>query len=347
MSANTPLYHGLNPEAAIANIKERAAARRQDPQAKDQRMIALVVEGGAMRGVLSGGGAVALGHLGFNDIFDEVYATSAGVMNASYLLSRQTELGITCYYESLMDRRFWSPRRFWKMLDLDYVFRDVVTRQKPLDTEAVLRSPSRLLVAVIDARAGEGLMLDTKSTNAPLLDMLKAAMAVPVFYNRTVIINGMSCVDGWLAIPFPLKEAIERGCTDILVLLTRPPEFRLREPTWYERVLFSRLVCGDKKKLFQLFANHPAVAHAARQLALGITKPDRAVNILTICPTAPEVIHNTTQDPVILWQAAIDYGRRLLRVFGAKEMEWDLEPVRTEVTTGPQDQIICCNRSPV
>lgn len=329
MSAKNPLYHGLNPDAAIAHILARAAARRQDSQARDQRKIGLVVEGGAMRGVLSGGGAVALEHLGFHDLFDEVYATSAGAMNASYMLSRQAELGITVYYESLMDRRFWSPWRFWKMVDIDYLFRDAVTRQKPLDTEGVLRSPSRLLVAVIDVRAGEGLLLDTRSTNAPLLDMLKATTAMPIMYNRTVNINGMACLDGAFAIPFPLKEAIERGCTDILVLLTRPPEFRAPEPTWHQRALFRRLVPGNKQKMSQLYADHPAVAHAARQLALGITKPERAVNIVTVCPMVPELVQRTTQDPAILRQAAIDYGRRVLRVFGAKEMEWELRAIRT------------------
>jgi predicted patatin/cPLA2 family phospholipase len=122
------------------------------------------------------------------------------------MLARQAELGTTIYYESLVDRRFWSPRRFWKMLDIDYVFRDVVTRQKPLDIEAVLRSPRRLLVATIDVDAGKGMLLDTKSTKAPLLDMLKATTAMPIMYNRIVNINGMSCVDGGMVIPFPLKE---------------------------------------------------------------------------------------------------------------------------------------------
>lgn len=327
MSASAPLYCGLNPDAAIAHIQERAAARRQNALAKDQRKIALVMEGGSMRGVISGGGAAALERLGFNDIFDEVYGTSAGVLNASYLLAHKAELGVTVYYKCLTDRRFWSPRRFWKMLDIDFLFHDVMTRQIPLDTEAILRSPSRLLAATIDVHSGKGLLLDTKSTNTPLLDMLKASVAVPIMYNRTVNVNGVACVDGCFAIPFPLKEAIERGCTDILVMLTRPPEYRSPEPTWYQRAVFRRLIPGNKKKMSQLFADHPAIADAARQLALGITKPERDVNIVTICPSGPETVQRTTQAPVILRQAGIDYGRRVLKVFGSKMLEWELEPI--------------------
>lgn len=331
MNPETSLYYGLNPQVAINHILERAAARCQEPKAKDQRKIGLVIEGGSMRGVLSGGGAVALAHLGFTELFDEVYATSAGVMNASYLLSLQPELGITVYYESLMDRRFWNPRRFRKMLDVDYVFRDVVTRQKPLDTEAFLRSSSRLLVAVTDVSNGGSFLLDTKATIAPLLEMLRAATAIPILYNRTVNIDGMPCVDGHFAIPFPLKEAIERGCTDILVLLTHPPDYRTPEPTWCEHLIFRRLVPGNKKKMSQLFADHPAIDHAARQLALGITKPEQSVNIVTVCSPVPDVVQRTTQDPVILRQSAIDYGRRVLKIFRSNETEWDLAPVKVKM----------------
>ena len=35
-----------------------------------------------------------------------------------------------------------------------------------------------------------------------------------------------------------LRAAIDRGATDILVLLTRPPSYRSPEPTWKQRLLF-------------------------------------------------------------------------------------------------------------
>jgi predicted patatin/cPLA2 family phospholipase len=328
MSAGPPLYYGTNPDAAIHHIQTRAAARMLDPSARDERKLGLAVEGGSMRGVLSGGGAVALSHLGFNGLFDEVYATSAGVMNVAYFLSRQAELGITVYYEDIADRRFWSPRRFWKMLDVDYLFRDVVTRQKPLDIEAVLRSPTRLMVAAINARVGEGALLDTRTTKTPLLQVLKAATAMPILYNRTVEVDGTPYVDGGLAIPFPLKQAIDRGCTDILVLLTRPPSYRSPEPTRNQRFLFRRLVRGNKAKMGLLYDHHPEVANAYRDLALGTSKPDRPVNIVTVCPELPELIHRTTRDPEALRAAAVDFGRKVLRAFNADAEAWTLDAVK-------------------
>ena len=94
----------MNAPAAIAAIKARAARFRAGDRAPDGRKLALVVEGGALRGVCSAGGVVALEHLGLTDVFDHVYGTSAGVMNASYFVAGQARLGIRIYYED-MNRR--------------------------------------------------------------------------------------------------------------------------------------------------------------------------------------------------------------------------------------------------
>jgi predicted patatin/cPLA2 family phospholipase len=326
MSHPVPPYYGTRPDAAVASINARAAAWRAGPQAADGRKLGLVVEGGAKRGILSGGGMVALSHLGFHDLFDEVFATSAGVMNASYFLSQQTAAGITIYYEDLADKRFWNPRRFWKPLDVDYIFRDVVVKQKPLDTEAILRSRSRLLVAAIDVRSAEGVLIDTKDTKTPLLQVLKAASAIPVLYNRTVDVDGAPLVDGGLAIPFPLQHAIDRGCTDILVMLTRPPAYRTPTPGRSKQFVFRRFIRGDRRKMAALYAAHALTCHAARDLALGVTPPGRPVNIVTICPEPPELIHRTSLDPTLLRQGALDYGRKVLRAFGAGDHGWALAP---------------------
>ena len=49
--------------------------------------LGLVVEGGGMRGVISGGALIALERLGLTSAFDEVYGESAGAINACYFLA--------------------------------------------------------------------------------------------------------------------------------------------------------------------------------------------------------------------------------------------------------------------
>jgi hypothetical protein len=48
------------------------------------------------------------------------------------------------------------------------------------------------------------------------------------------------------------------------------------------------------------------------------------VNIATICTEAPEIIHRTSGNPFALRQAALDYGRKVLRIFGTDDETWAL-----------------------
>jgi predicted patatin/cPLA2 family phospholipase len=312
---------------AIAAIQERARRWAAGDRSPDGRKLGLVIEGGGMRGVCSGGGAVALGHLGFTDLFDEVFATSAGVMNASYFLSGQGELGITVYYDCLANRSFMNAFRVWKVLDVDYVFNHVVTIAKPLDVARVLASRSRFFVALIDRANGEGILVDTKETRSSLLDVLKAATAIPVLYNRTVNVDGRACMDGGLVIPFPLEHALANGCSDVLVLLSRPVTFRIGEPGWVGRKMFDLICARGNAGVRDAYAHHHERSRVVRDLALGRVTMPGAVNIATICTDEPETVHRTTSDRALLRAAAVDYGRKTMRVFGADPESWDLAPL--------------------
>src|SRR5690348_395584 len=115
---------GTCPAAVVDLLK----ARSGQPPGRDARKLGLIVEGGGMRGVLSAGALLALHLLGFRNCFDEVYAASAGGVNAAYFLSGQGTLGISIYFDDISNRRFINPLRFWKMLDVEYVYDHVVVK---------------------------------------------------------------------------------------------------------------------------------------------------------------------------------------------------------------------------
>lgn len=324
-TGDTGLY-GVNAPAVIAAIKQRQANRKAGHCEPDGRKLALVLEGGAMRAAGPAGGAVALGHLGLTEVFDEVYATSAGVMNAGYFLSGEADMGITIYFEDLTTGRFINPLRFWKMADVDYVIDEVAVRKKPLDVQRILNSPTRLYVTVMN-EAGEASLIDTRATKTPLLTVLKAALAMPVLYNRTVEVEGKNCMDGGLRIPFPLQQAIENGCTDILLLLSRSREYVSTPHSWLGRLFFNLICARGRRGLNQAYAMHHLSSRSVRDLALGrsaVALPN--VNIASICTERSEPIHRTTVDPAALRAAAVSYGRRTLRVFGVDAQAWDLGP---------------------
>lgn len=323
---NAGLY-GVNASAAVEAIKQRYRQRKAGRNEPDGRKLALVFDGGAMRAVGPAGGAVALQHLGLTDIFDEVYATSAGVMNASYFLSGQGDMGITIYFDDLTTGHFINPLRFWKIVDVDYLINEIVLKRKPLDVQRVLSSPTRLYATVMDKATGEASLIDTKRSKTPLLTVIKAALAIPMLYNRTVEIEGKSGMDGGLRIPFPLQEAIDNGCTDILVLLARSNEYVCPQPSPLECLFFDLFCARGNEGVNQAFALQHLPSRTARDLALGrgATTPPN-VNIAAICTEPSEAIHRVTVNRTALRAAAVSYGRRTLRALGVDAKGWDLGP---------------------
>src|SRR6266851_3467508 len=127
---NVTIY-GVNPTSTIDLLKERALRLRQDHSISDGRKVGLIVEGGAMRGVISCAGLMGLEELGMTDVFDEVYGASAGAVNAAYFLASQAAYATTIYYQKINNTRF--IRRLWhpKIVDIDDLFDSIITGERP------------------------------------------------------------------------------------------------------------------------------------------------------------------------------------------------------------------------
>src|SRR5262245_32067681 len=138
--------NGVRAPLAVTHILARARRGERAGGATDGRKLGLVVEGGAMRGVFSAGAGVGLEELGLTAVFDEVYGSSSGAINAAYFLAGQAAYGATIYYEDINNSRFINFGRLTKILDVDFLFEEVLTRRKALAVERVLASPSRFFI---------------------------------------------------------------------------------------------------------------------------------------------------------------------------------------------------------
>src|SRR5881409_3801152 len=101
----SPNVYGINPTGTIDLLKKRAALIKQGRKPADGRKVALIVEGGAMRGVISCAALMGLEELGMTEAFDEVYGASAGAVNAAYFLARQAAYATTAYYQKINNTR--------------------------------------------------------------------------------------------------------------------------------------------------------------------------------------------------------------------------------------------------
>jgi len=203
----------------------------------DGASVALAVEGGAMRGVISAGMVSGLEELGLTDAFDAVYGSSGGAINAAYFLAGQARLGTRVYYEDINSRHFIDFRRALvgrPVVDLGFLLGEVAMRRKVLDTQRVLTSPTPLSVLATDVDTGSPRVLRGFGTREALLAALRAGATMPVVAGPPREIEGARFLDASLSEPIPVPTAEAEGHTHVLALLTRSGAMRPR-PSAFDR----------------------------------------------------------------------------------------------------------------
>ncbi len=271
----------------IREIQRRLTLIRRGQDLSDLgTKLGLVVEGGGMRGVTSAGTLVAMEQLGLSSAFDEVYGESAGAINACYFLALQAAFGGRIYLEDLTSLSFFNPVRVNKILDMDFLVDHVMTRVKPLAVDKVMESRSKLFISITNMDEGTARVVNVKEERPPLLRLLKATAAVIPLYNKSVMLDGFPYADGGITDPIPVTDAMNNGCTHILVLLTRPYGFKLEEFDGVERMVLKVLLRRWNRRFVDAFFNiRYRRYNEARDIAFGDVPAARGVNLAVLCPT--------------------------------------------------------------
>lgn len=191
---------------------------------RDGCKLGLVIEGGGMRGAVSGAMGMALRRLGFCDVFDCVYGSSAGAVNGAYFLTGQ-EMGMDIYFEHLANKRFIDFGRLFgpdPVLDLDYLIDTIMEEVVPLDWDRVLKSriPLKVIASSLDQMSS--VTLGAFANKNDLATALKASCTVPEIVGPPEVMHGQRLVDAAVFEPIPYKAAIQDGCTHVLALCSRP-----------------------------------------------------------------------------------------------------------------------------
>jgi predicted patatin/cPLA2 family phospholipase len=205
-------------------LRARAARGSVHPH-DDGASIALCVEGGAMRGVISAGMVSALEELGLVNAFDAVYGSSAGSINAAYFLAGTARMGTAIYYEDINTREFIDLRRMVgarPIVNLGFLLDEVAVRRKVLDTARVIASPTPLAVVATDAGTAKPVVFRKFTNGADLLGAMRAGSTMPVIAGSASEYRGGRYYDASVSEPIPVPAAEADGHTHILVLLTRP-----------------------------------------------------------------------------------------------------------------------------
>lgn len=202
---------------------------------------ALVVEGGAMRGIFAAG--VLDGFLDHNyNPFDFCIGVSAGSTNIASWLSNQRGRTYTIISDYSCRPEFIDFKRFAKgghLLELDWLW-DHIAQNYPYDMQAFSEQPLPFHVVTTDVDNGTAVY--TRGDEENLEELLKASCSVPMAYRTPLTIDGRRMIDGGVVDSIPVIEAYNRGAKKITVILSQKQGYKKRPPRspWLVRKLLKK-----------------------------------------------------------------------------------------------------------
>jgi predicted patatin/cPLA2 family phospholipase len=297
----------------VQTLRRRRAENSRPGSRADGRRVALVIEGGGMRGVVSAGMTVALEQLGFRDVFDEVHGASAGAFNAAFLLAGQAPYGCALYGHGFGDPRFVSLGRALRggpAFDMDYVINEVWTHQRPLRFEAILHSGISLHCTATDADRAEIVELAQLESAEDIRGALRASGRLPWLAGPPVNFRGRRRLDATLAESIPVQAAFTRA-TDVLVLQTRPLGVIHAPPSRVVARLTERYLRGVNPRLVELHQTRSTrYDELSARLAVQASDGSAIPSVCVIRPPAVATTIGHLEQRLVALQAAASEGLR-------------------------------------
>jgi predicted patatin/cPLA2 family phospholipase len=186
---------------------------------------ALVIEGGGMRGAVTGGMVLGLHELGMTDAFDAVYGSSAGALNGMWFVSGRVREGIPTWTDPALVHQLIRRRRFLRgqpIVDIETLVEHRYEQLSPGLFDAVLGARPELHPIATDVTTGEAVDLHGEIADPRTLRLaLRASAALPILAGRPVELGGRRLLDAGLSAAIPFRAALADGATDVLVLRSR------------------------------------------------------------------------------------------------------------------------------
>ncbi|MGW4807292.1 patatin-like phospholipase family protein [Kitasatospora sp. NPDC004272] len=213
-------------QRVLAALAERRRTGSRPGARTDSLRIALAVEGGGMRGIISGGMALALHEAGLTTAFDAVYGASAGALTGAWLLSGdagQLAGWADPEYARAMVRP-GNPLRGRPVVDLHHLVEHLYAHVARMDFDAILANPTTLHPLATHTGTGASTDLHPLLTDPARLRLaLRASAALPLLAGPPVELAGSHYYDAGLAESVPFRTALAQGATHVLVLRSRGP----------------------------------------------------------------------------------------------------------------------------
>ena len=252
-------------------LARRAERADQATAPADGARLALAIEGGGMRGVVSAGMTAAIELLGLTACFDLVVGTSAGALNGAGLLAGVADACCNAYHAVFTTRRFINPYRLLigrAAVDVAFTLDHADDALDAARHQRTAASAIPLHCVAVDVDEAAAVLLSGLHCVEDLRAALLASSRMPWVGGPPVPFRGRRFLDGGLAESIPYRTAVALGATHVLVLQTRPHGVGVEPVASFADRIITRRLRALNPALPDLYQRRPAdYDHAVAELA--------------------------------------------------------------------------------
>lgn len=216
-------------------------------------LTALVLEGGAKRGIYTAGVLDVFLEKGI--AVDAVFGVSAGAIHGCSFVAGQHGRSLRYNLKYGHDPRFMSLKNWLKtgnVVDTDFCYHELPDKLDPFDHQAFEKAKTKFYAVCSNIETGKAECILCKELRHSI-DYLRASASLP-FLSRIVEIDGKKLLDGGICDSIPLNAAQNMGYDKNIVILTRPAGYR--KPKSFSRFL-ANPVYRKYPKFAQAIINRP------------------------------------------------------------------------------------------
>lgn len=254
--------------------------------------VGLVLEGGGMRGVYTGG---VLQYLMEQNIYlPYVVGVSAGACNGSSYVSKQLNRNKVVTIDYITHPDYLSAKNLVKkgsLFDMDFIFNELPMNLAPFDFGVFRSSEQKFVMGVTDCETGEPMYFEKSDlTDEELLTVMRASSSLP--YMAPIIhFRDKHLLDGGVSDPIPIRKSEMDGNEKNIVILTRNKGYQKKKSRagW----LMKRTYRQDQGIVQGMLKRHQkyndTVAYVEEQEKLG--------NTFVIRPSEPLEVDRIEKNP--------------------------------------------------
>lgn len=189
--------------------------------------IGLLLEGGGMRGLYTAG---VLDVFMENDLkIDGIVGVSAGALFGMNYKSKQIGRVLRYNKKYAKNKNYMGVYSLFttgNIMNEDFCFNRIVNELDPVDFETFKNTNVDFYAVVTNIQTGKAEYIkieDLKNSNS--IEILRASGSMP-FVSKPVLVNNKIYLDGGIADSIPIDKIMRMNFDKIIVVLTRPLEYR-------------------------------------------------------------------------------------------------------------------------